>query len=149
MTGISTIGDSAVTSDAGWGAGFCADTKGLANCTNLAVSETTTVTWKGFPQYETMLSSCETPETWATIQFGYNDHQSFTCTTRPPITLIPMFIVEKVVNTSEFSTNLESLTLIIKDAGCKPILVTSLAPPTVCKRACTDGYSRAIFERDN
>ncbi|KAG9123975.1 hypothetical protein FRC07_013300 [Ceratobasidium sp. 392] len=104
---ILTIGDSTVTSDAGWGAGFCADTKGLANCTNLAVSGTTTVTWKGFPQYETMLSSCKTPETWATIQFGHND--------------------QKVMNTSDFATNLESLTLIIKDAGCKPILVTSLA----------------------
>ncbi|KAG8681151.1 hypothetical protein FRC08_015813 [Ceratobasidium sp. 394] len=54
-----------------------------------------------------MLSSCKTPETWATIQFGHND--------------------QKVMNTSEFATNLESLTLIIKDAGCKPILVTSLA----------------------
>lgn len=34
---------------------------------------------------------------------------------------------EKVMNTSEFATNLESLTLIIQNAGCKPILVTSLA----------------------
>ena len=34
---------------------------------------------------------------------------------------------EKVMNTSYFATNLESLTLIIKNAGCKPILVTSLA----------------------
>jgi hypothetical protein len=31
------------------------------------------------------------------------------------------------MNTSYFAQNLESLTLIIKDAGCKPILVTSLA----------------------
>ncbi|KAJ1301093.1 hypothetical protein OPQ81_003511 [Rhizoctonia solani] len=54
-----------------------------------------------------MLTSCKTPETWATIQFGHND--------------------QKVMNTSYFAKNLESLTLKIKDAGCKPILVTSLA----------------------
>ncbi|KAG8686148.1 hypothetical protein FRC09_014309, partial [Ceratobasidium sp. 395] len=36
-------------------------------------------------------------------------------------------ILEKFINTSEFTTNLESLTSIIKDAGCKPTLVTSLA----------------------
>ncbi|CAE6535060.1 unnamed protein product [Rhizoctonia solani] len=80
---ILTIGDSTVTDTAGWGAGFCA------------------------PEYQTMLTSCKTPETWATIQFGHND--------------------QKVMNTSYFAQNLESLTLKIKDAGCKPILVTSLA----------------------
>ncbi|KAF8607310.1 SGNH hydrolase [Ceratobasidium sp. AG-I] len=104
---VLTIGDSTVTSDAGWGAGFCSDTRGLANCTNLSVSGTTTVSWKGFPQYQTMLASCKTPETYATIQFGHND--------------------QKVMNKSYFATNLESLTLIIQNAGCKPILVTSLA----------------------
>ncbi|CUA76606.1 hypothetical protein RSOLAG22IIIB_12401 [Rhizoctonia solani] len=104
---ILTIGDSTVTSTAGWGAGFCEDTKGLANCTNLAVSGTTTHSWKGKPEYQTMLTSCKTPETWATIQFGHNDQKS--------------------MNTSYFGQNLESLTLIIKDAGCNPILVTSLA----------------------
>ncbi|KAF8688452.1 acetylesterase, partial [Rhizoctonia solani] len=33
----------------------------------------------------------------------------------------------KVMNTSYFAQNLESLTLKIQNAGCKPILVTSLA----------------------
>ncbi|CAE6452208.1 unnamed protein product [Rhizoctonia solani] len=74
---ILTIGDSTVTSDAGWGAGFCEDTKGLANCINLSVS--------GKPGQQ------------------------------------------KVMNTSYFAQNLESLTLKIQNAGCKPILVTSLA----------------------
>ncbi|CAE6510206.1 unnamed protein product [Rhizoctonia solani] len=41
------------------------------------------------------------------IQFGHND--------------------QKVMNTSYFAQNLESLTLKIQTAGCKPILVTSLA----------------------
>ncbi|CAE6466286.1 unnamed protein product [Rhizoctonia solani] len=104
---ILTIGDSTVTSDAGWGAGFCADTKGLANCTNLSVSGRTTISWQAEPEYQTMLTSCKTPETWATIQFGHND--------------------QKVMNTSYFAQNLESLTLKIQSAGCKPILVTSLA----------------------
>ncbi|QRV98931.1 carbohydrate esterase family 12 protein [Ceratobasidium sp. AG-Ba] len=104
---VLTIGDSTVTDTAGWGAGFCADTKGLANCINLSVSGTTTVSWKTFPEYQTMLTSCKTPETFATIQFGHND--------------------QKVMNTTQFATNLESLTKIIQGAGCKPILVTSLA----------------------
>ncbi|KAH7337643.1 SGNH hydrolase-type esterase domain-containing protein [Rhizoctonia solani] len=54
-----------------------------------------------------MLTSCKTPETWATIQFGHNGQKS--------------------MNTSYFAQNLESLALIIQDAGCKPILVMSLA----------------------
>ncbi|CAE6438459.1 unnamed protein product [Rhizoctonia solani] len=106
---ILTIGDSTVTSDAGWGAGFCEDTKGLANCTNLSVSGRTTISWQAEPEYQTMLTSCKTPETWATIQFGHNDR------------------MKKVMNTSYFAQNLESLTLKIQNAGCKPILVTSLA----------------------
>ncbi|CAE6337687.1 unnamed protein product [Rhizoctonia solani] len=104
---VLTIGDSTVTSDAGWGAGFCEDTKGLANCINLSVSGRTTISWQAEPEYQTMLTNCKTPETWATIQFGHND--------------------QKVMNTSYFAQNLESLTLKIQNAGCKPILVTSLA----------------------
>ncbi|CAE7075130.1 unnamed protein product [Rhizoctonia solani] len=106
--GILLIGDSTVTDGAGWGKGFCADTKGLARCTNLAVSGTTTTTWHGHStEYQAMLTGCKTANTFATIQFGHND--------------------QKVVTADVFATNLENLTKTIKNAGCSPILVTSLA----------------------
>ncbi|KAG8743280.1 hypothetical protein FRC10_012243 [Ceratobasidium sp. 414] len=108
IPGILLIGDSTVTDGAGWGKGFCADTKGLARCTNLAVSGTTTTSWPGHStEYQAMLTGCKTANTYATIQFGHND--------------------QKVMTTDEFATNLESLTNTIKNAGCSPILVTSLA----------------------
>ncbi|KAG8764736.1 hypothetical protein FRC12_007926 [Ceratobasidium sp. 428] len=106
--GILLIGDSTVTDGAGWGKGFCADTKGLARCTNLSVSGTTTTSWPGHStEYQAMLAGCKTANTYATIQFGHND--------------------QKVMTTAEFATNLEKLTNTIKSAGCSPILVTSLA----------------------
>ncbi|KAJ1301092.1 hypothetical protein OPQ81_003510 [Rhizoctonia solani] len=106
--GILLIGDSTVTDGAGWGKGFCADTHGLARCTNLAVSGTTTTSWRGHStEYQAMLTGCKTANTFATIQFGHND--------------------QKVMTTDEFATNLEKLTNTIKSAGCSPILVTSLA----------------------
>ncbi|KAF8752025.1 acetylesterase [Rhizoctonia solani] len=77
---ILTIGDSTVTSDAGWGAGFCEDTKGLANCTNLSVSGRTTISWQAEPEYQTMLTSCKTPETWAT-----KSHEHVVLCTKPRI----------------------------------------------------------------
>ncbi|KAF8607309.1 SGNH hydrolase [Ceratobasidium sp. AG-I] len=106
--GVLLIGDSTVTDGAGWGKGFCADTKGLARCTNLSVSGTTTTSWPGHStEYQAMLTGCKTANTYATIQFGHND--------------------QKVMTTAEFATNLEALTKTIKTAGCSPILVTSLA----------------------
>ncbi|KAB5588871.1 Gdsl-like lipase acylhydrolase [Ceratobasidium theobromae] len=106
--GILLIGDSTVTDGAGWGKGFCADTTGLARCTNLAVSGTTTTSWPGHAtEYQAMLTGCKTANTFATIQFGHND--------------------QKVMTTDEFATNLENLTKTIQNAGCSPILVTSLA----------------------
>ncbi|KAH7337645.1 SGNH hydrolase-type esterase domain-containing protein [Rhizoctonia solani] len=106
--GVLLIGDSTVTDGAGWGKGFCADTKGLARCTNLSVSGTTTTSWPGHStEYQGMLTGCKTANTFATIQFGHND--------------------QKVMTTAQFATNLEKLTTTIKNAGCSPILVTSLA----------------------
>ncbi|KAG8762785.1 hypothetical protein FRC12_008847 [Ceratobasidium sp. 428] len=122
--GILLIGDSTVTAEKGWGPGFCADTKGLAQCTNLASSgvstntsrltrrltidleQKTTVTWQAQTQYKTMLTSCKTASTYALIQFGHND--------------------QKVMTTTQFAANLTSLTNIIKNAGCSPVLLTSL-----------------------
>ncbi|KAG8703148.1 hypothetical protein FRC08_003047 [Ceratobasidium sp. 394] len=104
--GILLIGDSTVTVEKGWGPGFCADTKGLAQCTNLASSGKTTVTWQARTQYKTMLTSCKTANTYALIQFGHND--------------------QKVMTTTQFAANLTSLTNIIKNAGCSPVLLTSL-----------------------
>ncbi|QRW13464.1 carbohydrate esterase family 12 protein [Ceratobasidium sp. AG-Ba] len=108
--GILLIGDSTVTTEKGWGPGFCADTKGLAQCTNLASSGKTTVTWQAQTQYKTMLTSCKTANTYALIQFGHND--------------------QKVMSTNQFAANLTSLTNIIKNAGCSPVLMTSLARRT-------------------
>jgi hypothetical protein len=58
------------------------------------------------------------------IQFGHNDRQYSALRNQLNAYIS---ITEKVMNTSDFASNLESLTLIIKEAGCKPILVTSLA----------------------
>jgi len=63
---ILLIGDSTVTDNAGWGAGFCADTTGLGNCINLSVGGTTCISWATQPQYSTMLSECKKADTWAT-----------------------------------------------------------------------------------
>jgi len=63
---ILLIGDSTVTDGAGWGAGFCADTNGLASCINLSVGGKTCTSWPGLPEYYTMLSECQNPDTWAT-----------------------------------------------------------------------------------
>ncbi|KAF8607290.1 SGNH hydrolase [Ceratobasidium sp. AG-I] len=108
--GILLVGDSTVTAEKGWGPGFCADTTGLAQCTNLASSGKTTVTWQAQTQYTTMISSCKTANTYALIQFGHND--------------------QKVMTTAQFNANLTSLTNKIKNAGCSPVLLTSLARRT-------------------
>ncbi|KAF8688542.1 hypothetical protein RHS03_09551, partial [Rhizoctonia solani] len=106
--GVLLVGDSTVTDGAGWGKGFCADTKGLARCTNLAVSGTTTVSWPGHStEYQGMLTGCKTANTFAFVQFSHND--------------------QKVMTTTEFATNLEKLTNTIKNAGCTPILIAPLA----------------------
>ncbi|KAF8752181.1 hypothetical protein RHS01_07875 [Rhizoctonia solani] len=104
--GVLLVGDSTVTDGAGWGKGFCADTKGLARCTNLAVSGTTTVSWPGHStEYQGMLTGCKTANTFAFVQFSHNDRlKSHDC--------------------YEFATNLEKLTNTIKNAGCTPILIT-------------------------
>ncbi|KAB5590229.1 GDSL-like lipase/acylhydrolase [Ceratobasidium theobromae] len=115
--GILLIGDSTVTAEKGWGPGFCADTSGLAQCTNLASSGKTTVTWQAQTQYSTMLTKCKTADTYALIQFGHND--------------------QKVMTTTQFAANLTSLTNIIKNAGCSPVLVTSLARRTFSSEHAT------------
>ncbi|QRW25878.1 carbohydrate esterase family 12 protein [Rhizoctonia solani] len=61
-----------VTAEKGWGPGFCADTKGLAQCTNLASSGKTTVTWQAQTQYKDMITRCKTANTYALIQFAAN-----------------------------------------------------------------------------
>ncbi|ELU38339.1 hypothetical protein AG1IA_07641 [Rhizoctonia solani AG-1 IA] len=73
LLGVLLVGDSTVTDGAGWGKGFCADTKGLARCTNLAVSGTTTVSWPGHStEYQGMLTGCKTANTFAFVQFATN-----------------------------------------------------------------------------
>ncbi|KDN46597.1 hypothetical protein RSAG8_04250, partial [Rhizoctonia solani AG-8 WAC10335] len=57
-----------------------------------------------------MLTKCKTANTSALIQFGHND--------------------QKVMTTTQFATNLTSLTKMIENAGCLPILLTSLACQT-------------------
>ncbi|CAE7055914.1 unnamed protein product [Rhizoctonia solani] len=115
--GILVVGDSTVTTDKGWGTGFCAATSGLAQCTNLASSGKTTVTWQAQTQYKTMLTKCKTANTYALIQFGHND--------------------QKVMTTAQFAANLTSLTNKIKSAGCSPILLTSLARRTFSSERAT------------
>lgn len=115
--GILLIGDSTVTAEKGWGPGFCADTTGLAQCTNLASSGKTTVTWQAQTQYSTMITKCKTANTYALIQFGHND--------------------QKVMTTTQFAANLTSLTNIIKNAGCSPVLLTSLARRTFSSEHAT------------
>ncbi|KAH7337673.1 SGNH hydrolase-type esterase domain-containing protein [Rhizoctonia solani] len=117
VPGIILVGDSTVTANKGWGTGFCADTTGLAQCTNLAVGGTTTVSWQAQPQFKTMLSKCKTANTYALIQFGHND--------------------QKTMNTAKFSTNLVSLVNKIKSAGCAPVLMTSLARRTFSSERAT------------
>ncbi|KDN46598.1 hypothetical protein RSAG8_04251, partial [Rhizoctonia solani AG-8 WAC10335] len=106
--GILLIGDSTVTAEKGWGAGFCADTSGLAQCTNLASS--------GHPSCGAE-TKCKTANTYALIQFGHND--------------------QKVMTTTQFAANLTSLTNIIKNAGCSPVLLTSLARRTFSSENAT------------
>lgn len=106
--------------------------------------KTTTVSWKTFPEYQTMLTSCKTPETYATyVAITCFQHYLYSTSCllafSLAITIVSAYLgyrytqadfpiyLEKVMNTSEFATNLESLTKIIQGAGCKPILVTSLA----------------------
>ncbi|KAH8832755.1 SGNH hydrolase-type esterase domain-containing protein [Flagelloscypha sp. PMI_526] len=101
------LGDSTVTDTAGWGAGFCADTKGLTDCINLSVSGTTSVNFIGNITWEETLEHCAEECTYATVQFGHND--------------------QKEMTTDQFHANLTTFIHTIVDAGCKPILVTSLA----------------------
>ncbi|KAJ1301067.1 hypothetical protein OPQ81_003485 [Rhizoctonia solani] len=115
--GILLIGDSTVTATKGWGTGFCADTTGLAQCTNLANSGKTTVTWQAQTQYSDMITRCKTANTYALIQFGHND--------------------QKVMTTTQFAANLTSLTNKIKSAGCSPVLLTSLARRTFSSEHAT------------
>ncbi|GAB1520344.1 hypothetical protein RhiTH_003418 [Rhizoctonia solani] len=106
-----------VTAEKGWGPGFCADTKGLAQCTNLASSGKTTVTWQAQTQYKDMITRCKTANTYALIQFGHNDM--------------------KLMSTTQFAANLTSLTNKIKSAGCSPVLMTSLARRTFSSEQAT------------
>ncbi|KAB5593380.1 putative effector protein [Ceratobasidium theobromae] len=104
---VMAIPGTTVTADKGWGTGFCAATNGLTQCTNLASSGKTTVTWQAQPQYKIMLDKCKMADTYALVQFGHND--------------------QKYMNTQQFAANLTSLTNTIKNAGCSPVLLTSLA----------------------
>ncbi|KAG8728119.1 hypothetical protein FRC11_011773, partial [Ceratobasidium sp. 423] len=106
-----------VTASAGWGTGFCADTSGLTQCTNLASSGKTTVTWQAQTQYKTMLTKCKTANTYAFVQFGHND--------------------QKVMTVTQFATNLTSPANKIKSAGCSPVLMTSLARRTFSSEHAT------------
>ncbi|KDN39811.1 hypothetical protein RSAG8_08603, partial [Rhizoctonia solani AG-8 WAC10335] len=131
--GILLIGDSTVTDGAGWGKGFCADTKGLARCTNLAVSGVhdhnfVARSFDGVPS-NVMITVSKTANTFATIQFGHND--------------------QKVVTADVFATNLEKLTNTIKNAGCSPILVTSLARRVVFQLAYNNRYPWPLFQQNN
>ncbi|KAH8832134.1 SGNH hydrolase-type esterase domain-containing protein [Flagelloscypha sp. PMI_526] len=101
------LGDSTVTDGAGWGAGFCSDTNGLAKCQNLSSSGKTSVTFQGTTEWSTAQTACKTANTYATIQFGHND--------------------QKVMTVDEFKTNLVSFTNKVIAAGCTPVLMTSLA----------------------
>ncbi|KAF9456477.1 SGNH hydrolase-type esterase domain-containing protein [Collybia nuda] len=121
--GVVLIGDSTVTTNKGWGNGFCSSTSGLARCVNLSVGGTTTVTWQSQPQYATMVSTCKNANTYATIQFefGHND--------------------QKVMDTATFAVNLEALVKKVQAAGCLPVLMTSLTRRKFSGNTLTDNLA--------
>ncbi|CAE6492324.1 unnamed protein product [Rhizoctonia solani] len=125
VPGILLVGDSTVTTNKGWGTGFCADTTGLAQCTNLAVGGTTTVSWQAQPQFKTMLSKCKTANTYALIQFGHNDRRKKHdyC----PILYQPSFLGQQDQGERTSQTS----------AGCSPVLMTSLARRTFSSERVT------------
>lgn len=100
------IGDSTVAVDGGWGNGLLDYLKEPAQGANLAVSGSTTVSWKSENRWESLLKSVGTASSGAfepiiTIQFGHND--------------------KKVMELDEFQSNLESIVSDLKEAGGTPV----------------------------
>ena len=124
------IGDSTVAVDGGWGNGLLAYLRDPAKGENLAVSGTTTDTWKSNGRWKSLIKSVEAAsedyEPIVTIQFGHND--------------------QKVMEVDIFQTKLESIVADIKKAGGTPVRNSSsgMIQPFF---SCPLTYARSLSRR--
>ncbi|KAJ4287214.1 hypothetical protein N0V90_012612 [Kalmusia sp. IMI 367209] len=123
-----TIGDSTVTDDAGWGAGFLAYLNDGADGENRAKSGTTTASWKSNGRWNDLLESIAditsngTFTPIVTMQWGHNDQK------------------EGGLTLDEYRANLVAYAKDLKAVGAVPIIITPIT-----RRTFVDGKVRQDF----
>jgi lysophospholipase L1-like esterase len=103
-------GDSTVTDQAGWGKGFKAALTSDAECVNLARGGASTLSFRTAGEWAKVLAS---EADWVLIQFGHNDVPG-----KGP--------TRETDAATTFRENLARFIKEVRDAGMRPVLVTSV-----------------------
>ena len=113
---IILVGDSTVAPINGWGSGFCADVAPEVTCINMAKNGRSTSTYRAEGSWaqvmESLKHSSNFHATYVLIQFGHNDQPG-----KPG---------RSTDLATEFPGNLHQYVQEAKNAGARPVLITSL-----------------------
>ena len=112
---IILVGDSTVAPKNGWGPGFCADVTAQVTCLNLAKNGRSSGSYRAEGLWKEVMDelghNTEFSATWVLIQFGHNDQPGKPTPADPE---------------TKFPANLHQYVREVREAGARPVLITSL-----------------------
>lgn len=112
---IILVGDSTVAPKNGWGPGFCDDVTAQVTCLNMAKNGRSTGSYRAEGLWKEVMDelrrNAEFSATWVFIQFGHNDQPGKPTPADPE---------------TKFPANLRQYVREVREAGARPVLITSL-----------------------